>query len=349
MKKILTTIMTVFFLFSCLMFGQAQEASKKTAKTMEKAAKAIKDKKFEKALKYYDKVINKIQPDYAPVYVEKAKLMGGLKKVDEAVKLLEKALTLDPTNDMGRKILSNIYANYASQNLKEQKNAEAGQYLDKILNIKDFYKFDGKMYMWAKFQKAVMLQKENPAETEKLYSEIIKLENAKATDAQVFNNSLWNLAGMKLAKKEEEKALTLYKKYIKANADNKTDKQLPLAYYACANNDYLKLEKEVEALKKNKKDKKLKTKIAAACAKYPELENNLKKVIELKPEIEDVYMLLGNVYYYSNNIDKAIENYEILTTKFANSKSIEAYKKALASFKKEQKKGKKRSKRRRKK
>ena len=75
--------------------------------------------------------------------------------------------------------------------------------------------------------------------------------------------------------------------------------------------------------------------IATAAKASTGIQPNLAKAIELKPDLEDAFIDLGNYFFYCQDFDNSLKTYNDLITKFPTSPSIITYKSFMQNIEKE--------------
>jgi tetratricopeptide (TPR) repeat protein len=168
---------------------------------------------------------------------------------------------------------------------------------------------------------------------------------------------------------QSEKSNTYLQKFIELNKDP-ANQQLPLAYLLIGSNNYTDLETQIKKFGKEKIDEfnkegdsinadtKMKPKEKdAAVVKHNEkkvqvyaeinkqqcqmaldrkdIVPNLQKAIELRPDLEDAYVNLGNYYYLAGDLENGLKTYKIIKEKFPNSLNLAAYNNFIQKIEKE--------------
>ena len=89
------------------------------------------------------------------------------------------------------------------------------------------------------------------------------------------------------------------------------------------------------AEKEDKNIKEPRIKISILAKNRSEIEKYLTKAIELKPDLEQAFVIIGNYYYLCQDINNALKTYLTLVEKFPNSKDISTYNSFIEILKKE--------------
>ena len=136
---------------------------------------------------------------------------------------------------------------------------------------------------------------------------------------------------------QPEQANPYLEKFIAGPQNETTTPWLPLSYYMLANNNYLILDKQIARIKEDKTgDALAKFDLIAVAAKANTgIQPNLVKTIELKPDIEDAFVKLGNYYFFCQDFDNALKTYNDLIAKFPTSPDLASYKSFMQNIEKE--------------
>jgi len=311
--------------------------SKAALKKMEKAEKAIKGKDLDAALALYKEVIE-MEPTYAVAYFTSAQLLRSKADFDAAISNYEKALEINPgftaaLNEYVRTLL------ILSQKAVEGRDFQKGNgFYEKIMNIKNIEATHPKELQHAAYQSgsiAYNLQdfKKSVVAFERFLA-IPEIEKAAPANYALAHYML-GLNHTRLT--QPELANPYLEKFIAGPQSETTTPWLPLSYYMLANNNYLTLDKEVTRIKEDKTgDALAKFDLIAVAAKANTgIQPNLLKTIELKPDLEDAFVKLGNYYFFCQDFDNALKTYNDLIAKFPTSSDLSSYKSFMKNIEKE--------------
>jgi tetratricopeptide (TPR) repeat protein len=315
----------------------AKPQSKDAVKKMEKAEKARIAKDYDTALALYGEV-NQLEPNYAPAYFIAANLQLEREAVDAALANFEKALAISPDFTLAVNAYLRALLILSQKAIDGRDMQKVGIYYDKILNIKNIeathpqelqnmtYRMGSIEFSQKNFEKSIAAFLR--------FQAIPEIEKTAASKSALANYMI-GINYSQLA--QPEKAKPFLEKFISGPQDDVTTPWVPLGYYFLASNDYLVLEKQVAKIKEEKANDALATldSIAAAAKASNAIQPNLVKAIELKPDLEDAYVKLGNYYFYCQDFDNASKTYTDLTVKFPASPDIASYKAFIEKIAKE--------------
>jgi tetratricopeptide (TPR) repeat protein len=314
-----------------------QPQSKDALKKMAKAEKAIKEKDYDAALALYNEVLQ-LEPNYAPAYFTTAQLLRLKEVYDAALANYEKALAITPDfiqalNEYIRTLL--ILGKKAIDGRELQK---AAAYYEKILSINNIETSHPKELQYVAYQFGTItynLQDFNKsAAAFQRFLAIPEIEKT-AADSWALANYMLGINYSRLV--QPDKAAPYLEKFISGPQSAATTPWLPMSHYLLANNNYLLLDKEIARIKAEKAGDPLAQLdlIAVAAKADTVIQPNLVKAIELKPDLEDAYVKLGNYYFFCQDYDNSIKAYNDLIAKFPASPDSAAYKTFLQNIVKE--------------
>lgn len=311
--------------------------SKDVLKKMKKAEKAIKNKEYDAAMALYNEVIV-LEPNYAPVYFTSAQLHRVMGNFDLAISNYEKALELNPTFTLALNeyIRTLLMLNQKAVEGRDLKNA--GIYYEKILNFKNIETTHPKELQYAAYQLGY-----NAYNQQDFKKSIVAFQRFLAIpeiEKSAANNSALAayMLGLNYSRLDQpEQANPYLEKFIAAPQNETTTPWLPLSYYMLAKNNSLPLTKQITQIKAEKSGDPLVMLdlIATAAKASTGIQPNLAKAIELKPDLEDAFVDLGNYFFYCQDFDNALKTYNDLIAKFPTSPSITAYKSFIQNIEKE--------------
>jgi tetratricopeptide (TPR) repeat protein len=372
-KKWSVLVVLALFVFQGMALFSADEPPKKVAKLLKKAEKALSNKEADKALESYNQALE-LAPEYGPVHLGIARVLMLQNKSDEAVASLDKALQYDPdsatTKTVYAKTLSALGKNAISQRMYQKatgyyekvvavpgidtmdkglyasalfelgrnyagvkKFAKSNEAYDKLLSIPEIESTNPKEAFEAYYQAGYnAYQLQQYKESVDYFNKLFAMPGADMQNVQIYATSHY-LAGISASMLEDfDNSNKLMEKFL--GMPVKPEQLVGLANFIMGSNHMKVLEAEVQKIRKDDsvKDKIEKTKELADSK--PEIETLLNKAIELQDTLEPAYMNLGNYYYYSGNMEKAISTYKTLIEKFSTSPDIESYKTFLADLEK---------------
>jgi len=315
----------------------AKPQSKNAIKKMAKANKAFKNKEYDVALALYQEVIG-LEPTFAPAYFNAAQLIYAKADYDQALANYEKALEINPAytialNDYIRKLLSLSQKAIEGRDLKN-----AGMYYEKIVNFKNIETTHPKELQYASYQLGYNAY--NQQDFKKSIAAFQRFLAIPEIEKSAANNSALAtyMLGLNYSRLDQpEQANPYLEKFIAAPQNETTTPWLPLSYYMLAKNNSLPLTKQINQIKAEKSGDPLVMLdlIATAAKASTGIQPNLAKAIELKPDLEDAFVDLGNYFFYCQDFDNALKTYNDLIAKFPTSPSITAYKSFIQNIEKE--------------
>jgi tetratricopeptide (TPR) repeat protein len=311
--------------------------SKEALKKMEKAEKAIKIKDYDAALALYKEVVI-LEPAYAPAFFTTAQLMRTKADYDPALANYEKALEINPAftlalNEYIRTLLLLSQKAVEGRDLKK-----AATYYEKILNIKDIETTHPKEMQHSAYQLGTIaynLQDFNKSIS--AFKRFLAVPDIEKT-APVNSALAAYMLGLNYIRLDQpEQANSYLEKFIAGPQNETTTPWLPLSYYMLAKNNTIPLTQQITRIKAEKSGDPLVMfdLIATAAKASTGIQPNLAKAIELKPDLEDAFVDLGNYFFYCQDFDNALKTYNDLIAKFPNSPSSTAYKSFIQNVEKE--------------
>lgn len=294
------------------------------------------EKKFDDSIMNLEKAV-KIDPNYTPALDLLIKTIMGLGQEKAGQKLLEesnkyflKILDIPGIETSAKDKLNqanfHIGINYSLLN----DPAKANEYLPKVAEFPGLETIDKMMYVRALYQMAInyfSLTKYN--EANQSFAKLLQVADLKSQYLKIYSISLYLIGVVNNELQEYKTSNDYLAQYLELTKENPSDPWAPLATFLVGANNFSMLEKEVAPIKNDPNDKEKAAKIAALAKGYTNIQPNLAKAIELKPDLEPAYMQLGNYYYYCQDLDNSIQTYKTLIEKFPGSQDIESYKKFL--------------------
>ena len=305
--------------------GEEKSVSKKALKLMKKADKEMKAEMVDKALDLYKKVIY-LAPDYALPYFRMGQIYFNQKNYEQAAGFLEKAVNRKVNYFEAIDVLAQSLFLVGQSRINARKITEANQYFQKIIEIQGIEKSGTVILPKALFMLGVNHSQLKDLKTSNgFFLKITQIPDIEKKDLKIFAITLFNLGVNLTQLNKPEEAEKYLIKYLVIQTENPTDQYIPIANLILGMNSYKLLEKKLEEIKKNNQIKNPKEKISILAKKKGKIETYLKKAIELRSDIEQAHVTLGNYYYLCQDIKKALDIYKTVIEKFPRSKNISAY------------------------
>lgn len=372
-KKVMVAFVMMFFIVQGMNLVAADKTEKPTQKEVGKlfdsGEKALKAKKYEEATAAFQKAIE-LEPNFAPPYLGLAMVQYEQKKIDGAIENLEKMLKIKPDAPRGLLAYRDILYTAGNEEYQKQDYQKSNGYFAKFLGIAGI---ETSAKKWA--ENATYLVGLNSyflKEFDKSIEYFTKFSNFPGVETEAaplyqISNYMIGLGYTQL--NQPEKANPFLQKFIDLNKDP-ASQQIPLAHYLLGSNNYTTLNTEVDKVSKDMLDAvnkeaealnantKMKPKEReAAIAKHKEKVDQVKsdvkkkqaemaslrkdvvpylqKAIELRPDIEDAYVKLGNYYYMIGDLENASKTYKTIKEKFPASPDINTYNNFIQKVEKE--------------
>lgn len=302
-----------------------------------------KQKKFDDAITNLEKSI-KIQPDSTPAINMLTKIliaMGGQlasrnqteKSNEYFLKVLEIPGIKDSAKEQLNQAIFQLGFNYSRLN----KPAKSNEYFLKLLEFPGLETADKEKFIKASYQIGAnyfTLKKFEKAG--ECLSKVIKIDGLKTSFLQVYTLSHF-LAGLNTSQlKKYKESNEYFIEYLDVTQNNPSDPYRATVNYLIGSNNYELLQKEIAVIKNDKK-KDMRERVAQLAKGKKNIQPYLAKAIELNPNLEPAYMLLGNYYFLCLDYENAMQAYRTLIEKFPNSQDINTYKNFLKGIEKESK------------
>ncbi len=353
LKKLLIILFITAFLFqgaASLDAAVDAKTAKKVSKLMVKGNKAFNKKNLEKAYKYFSEAL-KLDPSYAQANFAVGNLFYAKKQFMKALEMYKKTVELDKNYAKGVSAYSRLLFQKAISHLRKKETAKGNADFKTLAGIHGLENVEPKIYTDACYNVGVNAYNNKNFDESVMYLEkLIGIKDVKTKSLKLHNSSIY-LLGMNFTQlKKTDKGNEYFKQYVKLTSEDPKDPYAPVALYLVTKSDFDKLNKRVDAVKKadeeeSKKKKKnrrkkkkgpgLRDKIAAEAKKDLHILKDLQKIVKLKADFEDAYLMLGNMYYLLNNLEKSAETYNHLVVNFPSSENGASYKAFLADLKKE--------------
>ncbi len=310
---------------------QEPQVSKKALKLMKKGDKAAAGKEYDKALEFFQKVIE-LEPSYPAAHFKKGLVLKIEKKLSEAAPCLDKALELQPNYPDAVKAMIEVLYLSARDLMAKREIEKANELYIKLASYTPPGEREKKVQIDSIYQVALNFYNlRKYSESIQYFIKFIELPGIKTNYKDDFSFSLYMIGLNYYHLSDLQNAINYLEKFLAVNKDNPANKQyLPLAHFIIGSCSYDQLEQEV--IKKDKSDIEGVAKLARA---NKMIIPHFIQALKLKSDIEQAYLKMGNYYYYCRDLDKTIEQYEYLIEHFPNSPDLQVYKHTLETFKKE--------------
>ncbi len=318
MKKSFLVLLTIVLVsFSLILSGSTEKKiSKKAQKAMNEAFAAIKARKAEEAVGLFQKVIE-LEPEYAIPYFNIGVIYWQTGKMEEAVGFFENAVKHQPDYANAIKALHKSLYDLGVKANTAQDYEKSNGYLQRLLAEPGIASSDKAMAIHAAYTSGVnfyYLKKFN--EAIEVFDKCLGFGDLEQESFPVYANIVYfqgmnhhQLSQYGESNKHFLRFLDLFK------GGERTSEFLPQAWFFAGTNLYLELEPKVSGMKEDE-----------LAAKAREIEPYFLKAIELKIPIENVYVMLGNLYAYEKNYELAQKTYTELVTLYPQSADIGKYK-----------------------
>jgi tetratricopeptide (TPR) repeat protein len=303
------------------------------------------EKKFDDSIANLEKAL-KIDPNYIQALDLMLKTLLGKGQENAHQRLFEesnkyylKVLEIPGIENSAKKDKLNLAYFHLGINYAQLNDPiKSSEYFTKVVEFPEIDITDKPMYVRSLYQLGTnYLTLAKAKEASQYFTKLIQVPDLKTQFLQIYSTTLYLLGVANNELKEHQASIDYLTQYIDLVKENPNDPLAPLAYFLVGANNFEMLEKEVAPIKNDPKEKEKVTKIAALAKANTQIQPNLAKAIELKPDLEPAYMQLGNYYYYCQELDSAIQIYKTLIEKFPGSQDIESYKKFLADVQNVQK------------
>lgn len=363
-------LLVVFSLIGLVpvMLDAAKEkpVSKEAQKKIKEADKAMKANDFDKAEALWQEIIE-IEPEVAAAYFGLAFIQRSRNQIDDAVENFAKVLSLKPDYQNALENFNDTLYREAGKMMQTGKAAKSNEFLLQLLNhplntdlpadllIDVNYKVGANYFSLRKYAESLEYMK--------------KVEAAGADQPnyrEYYVNAIYINGLNHGALKNVAEANEYLKKFIELHAGQTDNPFLPLANYILASVNFEALKEETDKFDKKLEDvnteidklnqdtrirprdreakanelkEKINTikkeKIAVAKAGEAGIMPYARRAVELKDDLVDAWVIIGNFQYLCHDLDAALETYKNLIAKFPNADDINAYKAFLRDIEKE--------------
>lgn len=325
------------------------KTAKKVSKLMVKGNKAFNKKNLEKAYKYFNEAVQ-LDPSYAPGHYAIANLYIAQKNYMKALDMLKKTVELDKNYAKGVSTYAKLLFQKAISHIRKKEIAKANAEFKTLAKLHGIENLEPKIYIDACYNVGVnAYNTKNFKESASYLEKLIAVKDIQTKALKLHNSSIYLLGMNYTQMKDVTKGNEYFMKYVKMTSEDPNDPYAHIALYLVTKSDFDKLNARVEAVKKadeeenkNKKNKRrkkkgptLREKIAVEAKKDLNILKNLEKIVKMKPAFEDGQLMLGNMYYLLNDLEKCAGVYNNLVNNFTSSESAASYKAFLADLKKQ--------------
>ena len=327
-KKLIAAAALLAFVAGAGLLGEEKlpkPATKEGLKLMQKADKAVKDKDFDAALAAYAEV-QKLEPAYAPGFLLAAQVCRMKQDDEGALVLMEKAIQANPAFTRSVDIYVGLLMEKARQAGAQGKPDAAVPYFGRIVAIPGIESSHKSLFLDGLFNMGV-----SAFQARQFEASIVAFDKLLAVpDVATAAKSNYMLAhymmGFNLSLLEKPTEANEYlRKYVELTAAEPGNTFAPVAGYMIAKNEYALLDKDVAKVRADKEEKDVLGKVKALSVQYANIPELLGKAITARPDLEDAYLVLGNYYYLSGDLDKALATYRTLLEKCPTSPSKAEY------------------------
>jgi len=342
-KKTLIILIVILFAFSTFMgilSAEDVKIPKKALKLEKKADKATKKKEYDKAMELYKQALE-IHQDMETVHYKIAYLFALKNNYKEAINELYTTLKINKDNENAKKLLINLSIKYSNSLLKQRKIEEANKFYIKISSLEGINDLDAKYAVEIKYWIGfTYFQLQKPEKANEYLQKFITSVDVKVNFPKLFSTANYLLGLNYTQANDIDNSNKYLSAFIEINKEDKQNIYLGIAKYLIAKNNFNILKEKIRNIEKVRTRANLKEsdkKILALTNSCKDIEDNLLFAIEIKPDLEDAYVLLGNFYYLKKNLDNSIKYYKLLVEKFSSSPDVEIYKVFLKDIERQKK------------
>jgi tetratricopeptide (TPR) repeat protein len=306
--------------------AEQKKMSKKAAKLMSQALKAIQEKQNDQAIDLLNQVVV-LEPGNAMVRHNLGVLLYGKGMADEAIASFEEALKLQPDYQHAQLALRQALFESGKAFSGKKEFAKANGYLLKLdampapaTDNKGMRAFVNYLLGFNFFN-----LKEN-AKAAEYFAKCQAVEGLETDGRELYANATYFLGLLQHMQGAYEKSNENFRKFLALYATSETKPE----FYGHANffvgaNLFRLLEARVT-----------KGDMSGVTEATAEIMPFLEKAIADKIPSEDPYVMLGNCYVFRKEPDKAIQTYQKLIETFPQSTQLESYKTFVSELQKSQ-------------
>ncbi len=337
-KKIIAAAVVILVAAGALLRAEdklPKPATKEAAKLMEKAQKAVNAKDLDGALALYAEV-QKLEPAYAPAFMTAALVYRMKQDEENALAFLEKAVQADSEFARAVEIYAQMLGEKGRQMSAQGRPDASLPYFTRLSAIPGLDRTHKSLYIDGLFNMGISAFQARKFDVSvEAFTKLMAIPDIAVAARPSFLLAHYMLGfNLSLLDKPEE-ANGYLRKYVELVATEPGQNFAPVADYMIAKNEYALLDKKVAVLRADKEATDLIAKVKALSTEYANIPELLGKAIAAKPDLEDAYLVLGNYYYLSGDIDQAIASYKNLLEKFAGSANKAEYEAFLKKLEQE--------------
>jgi tetratricopeptide (TPR) repeat protein len=303
-----------------------KKMSKKAAKLMDKAYKAIREKQADQAIDLLNQVVA-LEPENAMVRHNLAVMLHQKGQTDESIASFEEALRLDPAYVHALQALRQALFE-AGKGASNQKDfAKANSYLLKLDALPVPQGENKALQAYAAYLLGFNFfnLKQNDKAGE-FFAKCQAVEGLPTDNRELFANATYFLGMLDHMQNAYAKSNENFRKYLALyGAEEAKPEFFAHANYFVGANLFRLLEAKVA-----------KGEMDGVNEATAEIMPYLEKAIVDKIPSEDPYVMLGNCYVFRKEIDKAIQTYQKLIEAFPQSAQLQNYKTFISELQKNQ-------------
>ncbi len=337
-KKIIAAAVVILVAAGAMLRAEdklPKPATKEAAKLMDKANKAVNAKDLDGALALYAEV-QKLEPSYAPAFMTAALVYRMKQDEENTLAYLEKAVQANPEFARAVEIYAQMLSEKGRQMSSQGKPDASLPYFTRMAAIPGLEKSHKPLYIDGLFNMGISAFQARKFDTSvEAFTKLMAVPDIAVASKPSFLLAHYMLGfNLSLLDKPEE-ANGYLRKYVELVAAEPGANFAAVADYMIAKNEYALLDKKVAVLRADKEATDVIAKVKAMTAEYTNIPELLGKAIAAKPDLEDAYLVLGNYYYLSGDLDLAIASYKNLLEKFPGSTNKTEYEAFLKKLEQE--------------
>lgn len=301
-----------------------KKMSKKAAKLMTKAEKAIREKQPDQAMDLLKQIVP-LEPENAKVRHYMGMLLDQKGQPDEAVASFEEALRLQPDYLNAQLALRQTLFEAGKAANGRQEFEKSNGYLLKLKNLP--YAYTGKendvmLTMTRFFLGFNFFNLKQYPQAQEYFKLCQAAEGLETDNPDLYANATYFLGMIDFIEKRYMDSTDSFKKYLKLYAASEKKPQFhSYASFFVGNNLFLILE-----------GKMAKGEVAGMEAAVAEIIPYFEQAIAEKFPNEDAHVMLGNCHVYRKDYATAVKTYQQLIEAFPQSAQLASYKSFLAKL-----------------